>query len=163
MFAGLISAFLSIKSSLPWPPLDQPRYPVEATAVNTAILLASGLTMFLFRRLWHRGDNAAGKLAFLLLTTAFLGAIFLVLQGVEWARLVGYGLTVKSSTYGSIFYVIIGFHAVHVLSAVFWLGITFGLAVAKRFPPGMSSLEAVGMFWYFVVLVWPVLYGVVYF
>ena len=164
IFAGLISAFVTIKSSLqPWPPVDQPRYPVEATAINTALLLASGLTMLLFRRLWRRNGEALNSLTLLLLATAFLGALFVALQGVEWARLINYGLTVTSSLYGSIFYVLIGFHGVHVLSAVSWLGITAGRAVAKKFPQGMLSLEAVGIFWYFVVLVWPVLYGVVYF
>jgi heme/copper-type cytochrome/quinol oxidase subunit 3 len=163
-FAGLITAFLSIKSSLePWPPVGQPRYPVETTAINTALLLASGLAMLLFRRSWRRSGKSFGRLTLLLLVTAVLGALFLVLQGVEWARLISYGLTVTSSVYGSIFYVLIGFHGVHVLGAVSWLGITCGRAVAKKFPQGMLSLEAVGIFWYFVVLVWPVLYGVVYF
>jgi len=163
-FAGLISAFVSIKSSLePWPPVGQPRYPVGATAINTALLLASGLTMFLFRRSWRRSGEAFGRLTLLLLATVLLGALFVALQGVEWARLISYGLTVTSSVYGSIFYVLIGFHGVHVLSAVLWLGITCGRAVAKKFPQGMLSLEAVGIFWYFVVLVWPLLYGVVYF
>jgi len=163
-FAGLISAFFSIRGSVDfWPPLDQPRYPVQATAINTAILLASGVTMLLFRRVWHRNPEAFGKLTFLLLATAFLGALFVGLQGIEWAQLLGYGLTVTSSSYGSIFYVIIGFHAFHVLAAVLWLCITSGLAVRKKFPPGMLGLETVGIFWYFVVLVWPVLYGVVYF
>ena len=164
IFAGLIAAFVSIKSSLePWPPVGQPRYPLEATAINTALLLASGLTMFLFRRSWRRNDGAFGRLTLLLLATVCLGALFVALQGVEWARLIGYGLTVTSSVYGSIFYVLIGFHGAHVLGAVSWLGITSGRAVVKKFPQGMLSLEAVGIFWYFVVLVWPVLYGVVYF
>ena len=163
-FAGLISAFFSIRGSVDiWPPLDQPRYPVQATAVNTAILLTSGVTMLLFRRVWHRDPEAFGKLTFLILATAFLGALFVGLQGIEWAQLIGYGLTVTSSSYGSIFYVIIGFHAAHVLAAVLWLCVTSGLAVSKKFTPGMLSLETVGIFWYFVVLVWPVLYGVVYF
>ena len=163
-FAGLISAFFSIRGSVDfWPPLDQPRYPVQATAINTAILLASGVTMLLFRRVWHRDPAAFGKLTFLLLATAFLGALFVGLQGIEWAQLIGYGLMVTSSSYGSIFYVIIGLHAFHVVAAVLWLSITSALAVKKKFPPGMLSLETVGIFWYFVVLVWPVLYGVVYF
>ena len=163
-FAGLISAFFSIRGSVDfWPPLDQPRYPVQATAINTAILLASGVTMLLFRRVWHRDPAAFGKLTFLILATAFLGALFVGLQGIEWAQLIGFGLTVTSSSYGSIFYVIIGFHAFHVVAAVLWLCITSGLAVRKKFPPGMLSLETVGIFWYFVVLVWPVLYAVVYF
>ena len=69
-FAGLISAFLSIRASLPeWPPLGQPRFPIEATAINTAILLASGLTLFVFRRWYQREDTTAGKLTSLLVAT----------------------------------------------------------------------------------------------
>ena len=163
-FAGLISVFLSIKASLPvWPPPDQFRYPIEATAINTAILLASGLTLFIFRRWYQRENGTAPKLTSLLVATAVLGALFVGLQGIEWARLIGYGLTMTSSSYGSIFYVIIGFHALHVVCGVLCLGVVTWMAVASKFPPRMASLEAVAIFWFFVVLVWPILYGVVYF
>ena len=163
-FAGLISAYLSFKASLlEWPPLDQPRYPIAATAIITAVLLASGLTLFVFRRWYQREDTTSGKLTSLLVATTLLGALFVGLQGVEWARLIGFGLTVTSSTYGSIFYVIIGFHALHVVTGVLCLGVVTWMAVANKFPRRMPSLEAVSVFWFFVVLVWPILYGVVYF
>ena len=164
-FAGLISAFLSIRAGLhEWPPLGQPRYPLEATAINTAILLASGITLYAFRRLYNSENKAGeGKLALLLVATLALGALFVCLQGVEWVRLIDFGLTVTSSTYGSIFYVLIGFHAVHVVGAVLLLSVVTWMAISKKFPRGMASLEAVGLFWFFVVLVWPILYGVVYF
>ncbi len=163
-FAGLISAFLSIKASLPeWPPLDQPRFPIEATAINTAILLASGVTLFFFRRLYREEDSTSGRLTLLLAATALLGALFVGLQGVEWARLIRFGLTVTSSSYGSIFYVIIGFHALHVVCGVLCLSAVTWMAVGRNFPRRMPSLEAVAVFWFFVVLVWPVLYAVVYF
>jgi len=163
-FAGLISAFMSIKASLPdWPPLDQPRFPIEATAINTAILLASGVTLFFFRRLYREEDSTSGRLTLLLAATALLGALFVGLQGVEWARLIGFGLTVTSSSYGSIFYVIIGFHALHVVCGVLCLGVVTWMAVVRKFPRRMPSLEAVAVFWFFVVLVWPILYAVVYF
>ncbi|MFQ6028204.1 MAG: heme-copper oxidase subunit III [Dehalococcoidia bacterium] len=163
-FAGLLSAFLFIRSSLhPWPPLNLPSYPVAATAVNTLLLLVSGMTMFLFRKRWRSGDASTGRMTLLLLATLGLGSLFLVLQGVEWARLLGFGLTLQSHTYGSIFYLVIGFHAVHVLSAVLWLGLSSARAIAAHFPQNMLTLETVGYFWYFVVLVWPVVYVLVYF
>ena len=137
-FAGLISAYFSIRGSVDfWPPLDQPRYPVQATAINTAILLASGATMLLFRRVWHRDPDAFGKLTLLLLATAFLGALFVGLQGIEWAQLLGYGLTVTSSAYGPIFYVIVGFHAFPVLAAPCGL-----FAVPARFAGGGRRFTA---------------------
>ena len=164
-FAGLISAFLSIRAGWDeWPPLGQPRYPLEATAINTAILLASGVTLYAFRRLYNSENHISeGKLAALLVATVALGALFVGLQGVEWFRLIDFGLTVTSSSYGSIFYVLIGFHAVHVVCAVLLLSMVTWMAIANKFPRRMASLEAVGLFWFFVVLVWPILYGVVYF
>ena len=163
-FAGLISAFLSIRASLDfWPPLDQPRYPVVATAINTAVLLASGVTMILFMWRYRRPDAPVHTLTLLLVVTLALGGLFVGLQGIEWVRLIGYGLTVTSSSYGSIFYVLIGFHAIHVLTAVLCLAfVTVGL-LTKQFPRRSAGMEAVSIFWYFVVLVWPILYGVVYF
>ena len=163
-FAGLISAFLSIRASLDfWPPLNQPRFPVVATAINTSILLVSGATMFFFMSRYRKPQTSAPTLTVLLIITLALGCIFVGLQGIEWVRLIGYGLTVTSSSYGSIFYVLIGFHAIHVLTAVLCLGLVTAGAVTRGFPRGTASMEAVSLFWYFVVLVWPVLYGVVYF
>lgn len=163
-FAGLISAFLSIRTSLDfWPPLDQPRYPVVATAINTAVLLASGVTMLLFMWRYRKPDASVHTLTLLLVVTLALGGLFVGLQGIEWVRLIGYGLTVTSSSYGSIFYVLIGFHAIHVLTAVLCLAaVTVGL-LTKQFPRRSAGMEAASIFWYFVVLVWPILYGVVYF
>lgn len=163
IFAGLISAFLTIRTSLVWPPLDQPRYPLEATAVNTAVLLASALTLYLFKRYWSKGGTSSRTLASLMIATVLLGSLFLVAQGIEWTRLVAHGLTVQSSTYGSIFYVIIGCHAVHVFGGLLWLGASAGHAVTNRFTRGAANLEASSLFWYFVVSVWPILYVVVYF
>ena len=163
-FAGLISAFLSIRASLDfWPPLDQPRFPVIATAINTAVLLVSGAAMFLFMTKYRKPDTSTATLTTLLVLTLALGGLFVGLQGIEWARLIGYGLTVTSSSYGSIFYVLIGFHAIHVLTAVLCLALVTASALRRQFPRRMASMEAASIFWYFVVLVWPVLYGVVYF
>ena len=163
-FAGLISAFLSIRTSLDfWPPLDQPRFPVVATAINTAVLLASGVTMFLFMWRYRKPDASVHTLTLLLVITLALGGLFVGLQGIEWVRLIGYGLTVTSSSYGSIFYVLIGFHAIHVLTAVLCLALVTVNLLTKQFPRRSAGMEAASIFWYFVVLVWPILYGVVYF
>ena len=163
-FAGLISAFLSIRASLDfWPPMNQPRFPVLATAINTAVLLVSGVTMLLYMSKYRKPDTSVVTLTTLLVVTLALGGLFVGLQGIEWVRLIGYGLTVTSSSYGSIFYVLIGFHAIHVLTGVLFLALVTVFAVRNRFPRGTASMEAVSLFWYFVVLVWPVLYGVVYF
>lgn len=163
MFAGLISSFLVFKyNSTEWPPKDQPRYPAGATLINTLVLLASGATMLQFRRLWHQGGRPVKTLAAFAILSALLGIAFISMQGIEWVKLIKYGLTLKSSVYGSIFYVIIGFHALHVLIAVVWLSMSTAAAVAQKFPAKLIHLEVCGLFWYFVVFFWPVIYAVVY-
>ncbi|TDJ14828.1 MAG: hypothetical protein E2O69_12900, partial [Deltaproteobacteria bacterium] len=55
LFAGFISAFSIVKASaIVWPPPDQPRLPLEETALNTVALLASGVLLFLARRSFRK-------------------------------------------------------------------------------------------------------------
>jgi heme/copper-type cytochrome/quinol oxidase subunit 3 len=161
-FAGLISAFFVLRLAAPvWPPPLQPRLPVLVTGVNTLVLLASSLALVTALRALRRGDGRA--LVERLAATAALGALFLAVQGYEWARLVHYGLTVTSGAYGATFYTLIGFHAAHVLGALVWLTVTLGLAARGRFRDGnVSVLRACATYWHFVVGLWPILYVVVY-
>ncbi len=159
-FAGLVSAFLVLRAeALVWPPTGQPRLPVGITGLNTAVLLASGWTMQ--RSLVAlRGHGRPGRW---LDATAALGSLFLLLQGTEWVRLVGFGLTTTSSLYGGIFYTLVGAHALHVLAAL--VALLFVAARARRgryLPDEPGGLELCRMYWLFVVAVWPVLYVLVY-
>lgn len=157
-FAGLISAFAIIRSGSPlWPPPDQPRLPLEETALNTAALLASGVLLRLTRRSFQT-DRARARQT--LLGAIALGAFFVVFQGVEWVALVRQGLTLTSSSLGSFFYLIIGLHALHAVIALGLLAATW-----RRLRGGWlasSQLATAEVFWYFVVGVWPVLYLTVY-
>lgn len=161
-FAGLVSAFLYLRLGAPvWPPPLQPRLPVEVTAINTVILLLSGGTLAQALRAIRRGNreglvNGLGR-------TALLGAIFLGVQGYEWVRLVNFGLTLSSGTYGATFYTLIGAHAVHVFAALVWLSVILiaasrGSFTARAHVPVLVS----GIYWYFVVFLWPILYVLVY-
>lgn len=158
LFAGLLSAFSIVRAgSLVWPPPDQPRLPVQATAFNTAVLLASAVALFLAQRSFFR-DRAAARRPLLL--AMLLGACFVLFQGIEWVRLVHQGLTLTSSSLGSFFYLIVGVHALHVVAALAVLVHTW-----RRLERGwlaQDQLAAAQVFWYFVVGLWPILYGVVY-
>ena len=158
LFAGLISAFTIIRASaMLWPPPDQPRLPIEETALNTAALLASGVFLFLARRSFGR-DRARTQRA--LLISMLLGAFFVIFQGIEWLALIGEGLTLTSSNFGSFFYLIVGMHALHAIIALGMLAYTW-----SRLAQGWlasSQLAAAEVFWYFVVGLWPFLYLVVY-
>lgn len=161
LFAGFLSAYAIVQgSAMPgmWPPPDQPRLPVGRTALNTLALLASGALLFLGGRRFRRaGAAAAGPW---MLGALALGAAFVLFQGLEWAALLGHGLTLTSSQLGSFFYVIIGTHALHAVAAILALG--WGVAAMRAGKLRESALGAIELFWYFVVLVWPLLYWRVY-
>lgn len=160
LFAGMISGFLVVQSAVPasmWPPPDQPRLPLASTALNSLALLGSGATLALALRSFGTDRVRAGKLLSL---TLGLGTFFVVFQGAEWARLLAAGLTMTSSHLGSFFYLIIGCHALHAVAAIALLAAR--RAQLRRDRLGADQFAAAGVFWGFVVLVWPVLYVVVY-
>ncbi len=160
-FAGLISAHtISRAGSLPglWPMPGQPTLPAEATALNTVLLLLSGAVLFFGYRLWKKQSPVAHWVT---LAAWGLGAAFVALQGVEWVALLSQGLTLRSSPLGSFFYLIVGGHAVHALAALVamfwaWMQMARGQLTSGFF-------FGVQTFWYFVVLMWPVIYARVYF
>jgi heme/copper-type cytochrome/quinol oxidase subunit 3 len=160
-FSGLISAHtISKASALPglWPMPGQPRLPAEATALNTALLMLSGVVLFISYRLWKKQQPSAH---YLLLGAWGLGAAFVALQGVEWAALLSQGLTLRSSPMGSFFYLIVGGHAAHAIVAL--LAMLFAWVQMARGKMSAGLFFAVQTFWYFVVLLWPVIYARVYF
>lgn len=160
-FSGFISAFVIVRSGAAlgeWPPAGQPRLPFERTAVNTLALLLSGVALFIAGRAFRsRGARAAAPWMGAALA---LGAAFVGLQGVEWTGLLSRGMTLTSSQLGSFFYVIVGTHALHAVAAILALAFAWRASLAGTLSQG--RLAAVSMFWYFVVLVWPVIYWQVY-
>jgi heme/copper-type cytochrome/quinol oxidase subunit 3 len=161
-FAGLMGAFIVFRlGAANWPPPFQPRLPVGVTGINTLILLISGFTMHRAVSFMRAGNviRTQRSLAF----TAFLGTLFLAIQGSEWIKLVHFGLTVSSSVYGGLFYTLIGAHGLHVLGALAWLLIVYGQARRGRFSSkDYNGLQICQMYWIFVVALWPALYGLVY-
>ena len=161
-FGALISALLVLRLGMAaWPPPLEPRLPVAVTGANTLVLLASSVTLRAAGRARRRGEHPR-QLRWLC-ATAGLGALFLLIQGYEWIRLIGYGLGLSSGIYGTTFFALIGFHAVHVVAALVWLLITTALVARGRFGEGRAApVQACAMYWHFVVGVWPVLYLTVY-
>ena len=160
LFAGLISAFSISRagSLLGWPPPGQPRLPAEETALNTVALLASGVVLWLAGRAHREEQRRAARP---MLVALGLAAFFVLFQGWEWIQLLGQGLTMRSSQHGAFFYLIIGIHGLHCLAAIAALGWAH-----RRLATGVlaaSTFQAVRVFWYFVVGLWPILYWRVYF
>ena len=161
-FAGLISAFVVFRfSPVQWPPPDQPRLPIEVTAVNTLILLLSGLTFHLAFKALKTGKS--GSFKNLLAVTAALGFVFLAVQGMEWVKLLRFGLTAHENIFGGFFYCLVGTHAVHVTGGLLALLWVFN----KAWKGSYNSQKTLGvdlcrMYWFFVVGLWPILFALVY-
>tara|TARA_Y100000994_G_C15490007_1_gene358933 strand:+ start:92 stop:658 length:567 start_codon:yes stop_codon:yes gene_type:complete len=159
-FSGLISTFLVFRfSGEPWPPPFQPRFPIPLTAINTVLLTISSFTMWQTQKKIKQKSNFLSSFSI----TIFLGITFLLIQGFEWIKMLNFGLSAKTTPYGSTFYVIIGTHAAHVLGAVIWLFLLFLKVLIKK-PENLtdSNVSLCAMYWHMVVGLWPILFILVY-
>jgi len=131
-------------------------------ALNTLILLTSGATIT-----WaHYGllGNRRGQFKLGLLLTIVLGATFLGLQIYEYLHAYStLNLRLDSGIYGSTFYLLTGFHGVHVTIGAIMLSVMLGRALAGHFTAEHHfAFEATAWYWHFVDVVWLMLFVVVY-
>lgn len=161
-FSGLIGAYLVFRfGNQVWPPVGLPRLPLQITWINTFVLMASGLTM------WNAMHAARAEqmqsLRRSIVATLVLGTVFVVVQGFEWMRLVQFGLTLSSGTYGTTFFTLIGCHAAHVVIGVLWL-VVVGTGVARGWITQRVDVivETCGFYWFFVCALWLILFALVY-
>ncbi len=139
-----------------------PMAPWGIPALNTLILLSSGVTITWAHWNLRKGRRALTSLGLLLTVT--LGALFLGLQAHEYheayTRL---GLTLGSGVYGATFFVLTGFHGLHVLIGVTMLTVILIRSLKGHFDPKHHfAFEAVSWYWHFVDVVWLMLFVFVY-
>lgn len=161
LFLAFISGYLIVRQAPaagPWPPPNQPRLPFEQTALHTLVLLGSGVMLYLAHRASLKKGMPAAERP--LLVSVAMGAWFVAAQGAEWAALLRQGLTLTSSQIGAFFYTIVGAHALHAIAAIVALMVCWLQLRAGRLKP--SVFGATQLFWYFVVLIWPLIFMVVY-
>lgn len=161
-FAGLTGAYLVFRySGQLWPAPGLPALPVRLGGFNTLVILASSLALARAVRAM-RSLDAIGLRRGLAISAA-LGTAFLLLQVAQWSMLLHRGLSFAGTTYGSIFYVVTGAHAVHATVGVVWL-----LIIAWRQREAWVSdarqkkVEVCALFWHFVGVVWVGLYAALY-
>ena len=131
-------------------------------AINTAILLTSGVTLTWAHHALKAGHR--GQLIFGLFLTVLLGAIFMVLQGIEYKEAYSHlGLTLGSGIYGSTFFMLTGFHGFHVTVGAIILFVILIRCILGHFTPeNHFGFEAAAWYWHFVDVVWLGLYIFVY-
>lgn len=130
--------------------------------VNTLLLLTSGITITLA----HHALRAAqrGKLLFWLGATIALGAVFLFFQGYEYYEAYHhYNLKLSSGIYGSTFFMLTGFHGMHVLLGTIMLTVMWFRCAKGHFTrDNHFGFEATAWYWHFVDVVWLGLFLFVY-
>jgi heme/copper-type cytochrome/quinol oxidase subunit 3 len=162
-FGSLISTYLLYRNRVVG---DAPRphdlYDIPYTSVSSFVLLMSSVTMVLALASIQRGDHRG--LRIWLLATAMLGMIFVGGQIYEFTTFVEEGLNLSTSTFGSSFFVMTGFHGAHVTAGIFMLLGLFGMSAFGRLDAvdGPRRVELVGLYWHFVDIVWIVIFTVVY-
>ncbi|HET6631798.1 MAG TPA: cytochrome c oxidase subunit 3 [Rhodanobacteraceae bacterium] len=130
--------------------------------INTLCLLTSGITVTIAHHALKSG-NRARLLVFLGLTVA-LGALFLFLQGTEYHEAYTHmNMTLHSGIYGSTFFMLTGFHGLHVTLGAIMLAVIWFRCAKGHFDKNHHfAFEAVSWYWHFVDVVWLGLFLFVY-
>jgi cytochrome c oxidase subunit 3 len=156
-FAGLFAAWFTLRArNEVWPP-EGVELEVGRTAVATAVLVASSGTIHLAVVAARRLDRA-GAVRWLAVSAA-LGAVFLANTVAEWS---GDGFGIDSHAYGSIFYLLTGFHGLHVLGGIVLMGAVAGAVAGRSRAPAAATVDVAAVYWHFVDVVWLALFASVY-
>ena len=166
LFGALISTYFLYRGRGPGgggPIGPQPHdiYDIPYTSVSSFVLLMSSLTMVLALSAIQRGDLRRNRIW--LLATAALGTTFIGGQVYEFTSFIRQGLTLKTNLFGSSFFVMTGFHGVHVTVGIIMLLSLVSLSLRGRLPQEKAEVvEIAGLYWHFVDIVWIVIFTVVY-
>jgi cytochrome c oxidase subunit 3 len=159
IFLAFFSGYAILKTSaLNWLPPGVDGLEWRTPLVNTAVLLSSSGTIMLAEHFKAREKLWLFR-GFWLLTMA-MGGYFLVGQAVEWSGL-AFGLS--SGTFGGTFYLLTGFHGLHVATGILLMAIM----LIKSFIPGNyaggeQGVQATSLFWHFVDVIWIILFLLLY-
>ncbi|MBJ7364872.1 MAG: heme-copper oxidase subunit III [Synechococcus sp. SupBloom_Metag_053] len=159
IFIAFFSGFALLKlNALDWLPNGVAGLEWQTPLINTFVLVSSSGTIYLAERQMVR-QNIWGFRGWWLATMA-LGGYFLWGQAVEWSGL-QFGFT--SGTFGGTFYLLTGFHGLHVLTGV----LLMLLMLVKSFIPnnykgGEQGIQATSLFWHFVDVIWIILFLLIY-
>jgi cytochrome c oxidase subunit 3 len=149
-FGGLFAAYYTLRSvDTPWPPPGVDLN-VWRAALFTAVLVASSVTMHSAVAAADRGDRPMALRW--LFVTFVLGAAFLVNLGLEWA---GNDFTLTDHAYGSIYYLLTGFHGLHLLGGlVLMIAAAFAVSGTESHVPLGPTFTVSAYYWHFVDVVW---------
>jgi cytochrome c oxidase subunit 3 len=178
IFTCFLTGYMNVRisSAVPWPNPSEVfglnvfgvSVPLLLIGIMTFVLITSSGTMALAVNYGYRRDRA--RAAALMLITAAFGAVFVGMQAFEWTKLIVEGVRpwqnpFGAEQFGAAFFMITGFHGLHVSAGVIYLSI-----VAFRIINGFYEkrggnyeiVEIAGLYWHFVDLVWVFIFAFFY-
>ena len=179
IFTCFLTSYMNVRMStpIPWPNPSEVfaltlfgiHMPLILIAIMTFVLITSSGTMALAVNFGYRGDR--GRTTAMMLITAGFGAIFVGMQAFEWTKLIvdegirPWGNPLGAEQFGASFFMITGFHGLHVSAGVVYLVIV-ALKVLRgdydRRPEHYEHVEVMGLYWHFVDLVWVFIFAFFY-
>lgn len=141
--------------------------PLLLIAIMTFILITSSGTMAMAVNTAYQGNKKATF--WLMVTTAILGASFVGLQAYEWTKLIvdegirPWGNPQGAAQFGATFFMITGFHGLHVTGGVIYLAVVaYKVKRGHYDKKGFQIVEITGLYWHFVDLVWVFIFAFFY-
>jgi cytochrome c oxidase subunit 3 len=177
IFSCFLVAYMSVRVTTtdPWPypsevfalTLFGQSIPLILIAIMTFILITSSGTMALAVRYSHFRDKK--KIALFMGITALLGASFVGMQAFEWTKLISEGVRPWTNPFGapqfgSVFFMVTGFHGLHVSIGVIYLLVVAGKILRGDYDRknNYDIVEITGLYWHFVDLVWVFIFAFFY-
>jgi cytochrome c oxidase subunit 3 len=180
IFSCFLIGYMTVRmtTTVPWPnpsevfalSLGGEPIPLILIAIMTFILITSSGTMALAVNYGYRRDKK--KTVLLMLATAALGATFVGMQAFEWTKLIveegvrPWSNPMGAPQFGAAFFMITGFHGLHVTAGVIYLIVTatrVGTGYYDRHRGGnYEMVEITGLYWHFVDLVWVFIFAFFY-
>jgi cytochrome c oxidase subunit 3 len=178
IFGSFLTGYMTVRTSttVPWPNPSEvfalhvggADIPLLLIAIMTFVLITSSGTMAMAVNCAYRRDKVTA--ARLMLVTAGFGALFVGMQAFEWTKLIvdegirPWGNPMGAAQFGSVFFMVTGFHGLHVSAGVVYL-----VVVALRLRNGFYDkkgnyqiVEIAGLYWHFVDLVWVFIFALFY-
>jgi len=177
IFSCFLTSYMNVRmtTTVPWPNPSEvfaltifgEHIPLILIAIMTFILISSSGTMAMAVNMGYRRDRV--KTAVLMMLTAAFGASFVGMQAFEWTKLIEEGVRpwgnpFGAAQFGSSFFMITGFHGLHVSAGVIYLSIVaFKVWRGDYDRKGNYEIvEIAGLYWHFVDLVWVFIFAFFY-
>ncbi len=165
-FGGLLAAYGALRYASPDWPNPSHVLGIQLTGFMTFLLICSSVTMVKGLAAIQDGDRRA--FARFIALTASGGILFLTMQAYEWTKLIREGLLLTTnpwgaSQFGTLFFMLTGFHGCHVFGGVIYLSCVLMKGLRGGYAPtDYNGVETAGLYWHFVDLVWILVFTFVY-